>query len=126
MEIVKRRDDMKGFVVLLRRWVVERTLFWFGQNRRLADDFENLAETPATFVTLASIAQHCRAAGFEETSDEKPSENLKNNVQPGRVIPGDGGLDHPSPALRRDKGKAVKDELDDQRRDYHSAVQDNE
>jgi transposase len=51
-----RRDyDMKGFAVLPRRWVVERTFSWFGRNRRLARDFENLAETLATFVTLASI-----------------------------------------------------------------------
>ena len=55
MEIVRRSDDMKGFVVLPRRWVVERTFSWFGRNRRLAKDFENLAETLATFVTLASI-----------------------------------------------------------------------
>ena len=54
-EIVKRSVDMKGFVILPRRWVVERTLSWFGRNRRLAKDFENLAETLATFVTLASI-----------------------------------------------------------------------
>jgi transposase len=53
MEIVKRSDDMKGFVVLPRRWVVERTFSWFGRNRRLAK--ENLTETLATFVTLASI-----------------------------------------------------------------------
>jgi transposase len=45
MEIVKRSDEMKGFVVLLRRWVVERTFSWFGRNRHLAKDFENLAET---------------------------------------------------------------------------------
>ena len=44
MEIVRRSDDMKGFVVLPRRWVVERTFSWFGRNRRLAKDFENLAE----------------------------------------------------------------------------------
>ena len=55
MEIGKRSDDMKGFVVLPRRCVVERTFSWFGCNRRLAKDFENLAETLATFVTLASI-----------------------------------------------------------------------
>jgi transposase len=45
MEIVKRSDNRKGFVVLPRRWVVERTFSWFGRNRRLARDFENLAET---------------------------------------------------------------------------------
>ena len=55
MEIVKPSDHMKGFVVLPRRWVVERTFSWFGRNRRLAKDFENLAETLTAFVTLASI-----------------------------------------------------------------------
>jgi transposase len=35
---------MTGFVVLPRRWVVERTFSWFGRNRRLAKDYENLAE----------------------------------------------------------------------------------
>jgi transposase len=55
MEIVKRSDEMKGFVVLPRRWVVERTFFWFGRNRRLAKHFENLAETKGAFVALASI-----------------------------------------------------------------------
>jgi len=53
MEIVKRSDTIKRFVVLPRRWVVERTFSWFGRNRRLANDFENLAVTVATFVTLA-------------------------------------------------------------------------
>lgn len=55
MEIVKRSDDMKGFVVLPRRWVVERTFSWFGRNRRLNKDFENLADTLAAFVSVASI-----------------------------------------------------------------------
>ena len=55
MEIVKRSDDMRGFVVLPRRWVVERTFSWLGRNRRLSKVFENLAETLASFVTLASI-----------------------------------------------------------------------
>ncbi len=55
MAIVKRSDDTKGFVVLPRRWVVERTFSWFGRNRRLAKDFENLADTLDTFVTLAFI-----------------------------------------------------------------------
>ena len=45
LAIVKRNEDVKGFVVLPRRWVVERTFSWFGRNRRLAKDFENLAET---------------------------------------------------------------------------------
>jgi len=35
--------------------VVERTFSWFGRNRRLAKDYENLADTLATFVILAAI-----------------------------------------------------------------------
>ena len=46
---------MKGFVLLPRRWVVERTFSWFGRNRRLAKDWENLATTLQTFVVVASI-----------------------------------------------------------------------
>ena len=55
IEIVKRSDDMKGFVVLPRRWVVERTFSWLGRNRRLNKDYENLADTLLAFVTLAAI-----------------------------------------------------------------------
>jgi hypothetical protein len=55
LEIVKRSDDLKGFVVVPRRWVVERTFSWFGRNRRLAKDYKNLADTVAAFVTLAAI-----------------------------------------------------------------------
>ena len=42
VEIVKRSDQVKGFVVIPRRWVVERTLAWLNRCRRLAKDFENL------------------------------------------------------------------------------------
>lgn len=55
VQIVKRSDDMKGFVVLPRRWVVERTFSWFGRNRRLNKDYENLADTLAAFIALACI-----------------------------------------------------------------------
>jgi len=44
MEIVKRSDYMRGFVVRPRRWVVEGTFSLFGRNRRPAKDFENLPE----------------------------------------------------------------------------------
>ena len=55
LEIFKRSNDVKGLIVLSRRWAVERTFSWFGRNRRLTRDFENLAETLTIFVTLASI-----------------------------------------------------------------------
>ena len=55
IEIVKRSDQAKGFAVLPRRWVVERTLAWLGRCRRLSKDFENLTRTAVAFIRLASI-----------------------------------------------------------------------
>lgn len=55
MEIVRRSPGQTGFKVQPRRWVVERTFSWFGRNRRLAKDYENLADTIVAFVALASI-----------------------------------------------------------------------
>ena len=42
LEIVKRSDGQKGFVVLPRRWVIERTFGWLGRYRRLSKDYEYL------------------------------------------------------------------------------------
>jgi transposase len=50
LQIVKRSDDMKGFVVLPRRWVVERTLGWLMRSRRLVRDFETLPESSEAFI----------------------------------------------------------------------------
>jgi putative transposase len=55
VEIVKRSDAAKGFVLLPRRWVVERTFAWFGRNRRLAKDFEQTIESAAAWLLLASV-----------------------------------------------------------------------
>jgi transposase len=55
VEIVKRSDHAKGFTVLPRRWVVERTLAWLNRCRRLAKDFENLHRNALAFIKLASI-----------------------------------------------------------------------
>jgi len=54
-EIVKRSDTAKGFVVLPKRWIVERTFGWLGRCRRLAKDFENLTRSHLAFVQLAMI-----------------------------------------------------------------------
>jgi transposase len=55
IEIVKRSDQAKTFVVLPRRWVVERTFAWLGRCRRLAKDWENLNRKALAFLRLASI-----------------------------------------------------------------------
>lgn len=55
VEIVKRSDQARGFVVLPKRWVVERTFAWLNRCRRLAKDWENLNRQALTFLRLASI-----------------------------------------------------------------------
>lgn len=55
IEIVKRSDQAKGFVVLPRRWIVERTFAWLSRCRRLAKDWECLNAKGLAFVKLASI-----------------------------------------------------------------------
>ena len=53
--MVKRNEADKGFKVLPRRWVVERTIAWINRCRRLAKDYENLNRTALAFIRLASI-----------------------------------------------------------------------
>lgn len=53
-EIVTRSDQVKGFVVLPKRWIVERSIAWLNRCRRLAKDFENYTRHALAFVYLAS------------------------------------------------------------------------
>jgi len=55
LEIVKRSDHAKGFQVLPKRWIVERTIGWLNRCRRLAKDWENLNRKALAFLRLASI-----------------------------------------------------------------------
>ena len=55
VEIVKRTDKAKGFEVLPRRWVVERTFAWLGRCRRLAKDCERSIESAQAWVFIANI-----------------------------------------------------------------------
>jgi transposase len=55
VEIVKRSDVVKGFAVLPKRWVVERTIGWLNRCRRLAKDWECLNENALTFLRWASV-----------------------------------------------------------------------
>jgi len=55
LEIVKRNDEIKGFHVLPRRWVVERTFAWIGRYRRLSKDYESLAQTSETLIYAAMV-----------------------------------------------------------------------
>jgi putative transposase len=55
LEIVLKLGDQKGFQVLPKRWVVERTFAWITRNRRLARDYERLAQSSEAFIYVAMI-----------------------------------------------------------------------
>lgn len=55
LQIVKRTDNLRGFIVLPRRWVVERTFGWMVQYRRLSKDYEFHPETSAAMIQVAMI-----------------------------------------------------------------------
>jgi len=66
IEVVRRCDDQKGFKVLPRRWVVERTFAWLGRSRRLAKDWEKSIQSSTAWTLIAHIrilmrrfARHC-------------------------------------------------------------------
>ncbi len=55
LEVVLRSDDIKGFVVLPKRWVVERTFAWLCNHRRLSKDYERFARTSETLIQIAMM-----------------------------------------------------------------------
>jgi len=60
LQTVLRPVGVKGFVVLPRRWVVERTFGWLGRYRRLSKDYERLPETSETLIYIAMIHRMSR------------------------------------------------------------------
>lgn len=64
LEVVKHTEAKKGFVLLPRRWVVERTFGWLGRFRRLARDYERLTQTLAGWHWLAMLTLLLARAGF--------------------------------------------------------------
>ena len=59
VEIVKRSEIAKGFAVLPKRWIVERTIAWLNRCRRLAKDWECLNRKALAFLRLALSASCC-------------------------------------------------------------------
>jgi putative transposase len=55
LEIVKRTDDLSGFVVLPKRWIVERTFGWLGRYRRLSKDYEGRTDSSEAMILIAMI-----------------------------------------------------------------------
>src|ERR671923_158177 len=63
--VVKHHEAKRGFVLLPRRWVVERTFGWLGRFRRLARDYERLGETLVGWHWIAFIALMLARIGFQ-------------------------------------------------------------
>lgn len=57
LTIVKKADGQKGFVVLPKRWIVERTFAWLSQYRRLHRDYEFLPATSESMIKWAMVQQ---------------------------------------------------------------------
>jgi putative transposase len=55
LEVVLRSDNLKGFVVLPKRWIVERTFAWLNNHRRLSKDYERFTKTSETMVQIAMM-----------------------------------------------------------------------
>jgi transposase len=68
LEVVKHTEARRGFVLLPRRWVVERTFAWLGRFRRLARDYERLAETLAGWHWLAMLTLLLAQVGFSPSA----------------------------------------------------------
>ena len=75
LTIVQRPANQKGFVILARRWVVERTIAWLNRCRRLSKDFEHRVKNRAATVYLASIQRMLRH--LEPLPHHEPANNRK-------------------------------------------------
>ena len=60
LEIASRPPGAKGFVLLPRRWVVERTFAWLGRYRRLSKDYEHTPSSSEAVVKIAAIHHYLR------------------------------------------------------------------
>jgi len=55
LEIIEKPPEQRGFAVIPKRWVVERTFAWLGRNRQLSKEYDREASCSESFVYLASI-----------------------------------------------------------------------
>jgi len=60
LEIVKRPPRSKGFVVVAKRWIVERTFAWLSRCRRLSKDYERSSDVSETWIYVSMIQRRLR------------------------------------------------------------------
>lgn len=90
IEIIKRSDQAKGFVLLSKPWVVERTLAWLGRNRRLAKNFEAIIASSTSWLYIASlrlISKRYDDGGFSGGTLERPAlKRLLAAIEQGKIV----------------------------------------
>ena len=67
VEVKSPPEGSKGFVVVSKRWVVERTFAWMGRNRRLSKDYEKTISSSEATVKLANVALLLRRLAPKKT-----------------------------------------------------------
>ena len=67
LEIVKRSDDVTGFKVVPKRWIVERTFAWLYRYRRLSKDYEYLVSSSENMIYIAMIQLMLRRLAMNST-----------------------------------------------------------
>jgi putative transposase len=82
LQVIKRSDQEKGFKVLPKRWVVERTFAWLGRYRGLSKDYERLPETSESMIKLAMI--HIMVRRLEPTH-QYPLVSQNAGVEPSQA-----------------------------------------
>ncbi len=82
LQVIKRTDKDKGFKLLPKRWVVERTFAWLGRYRRLSKDYEKLTETSEAMIQMAMI--HMMVRRLEPTR-QYPLASQKAGVGPAQA-----------------------------------------
>jgi transposase len=70
LEVKRPPKDAQGFVVVPKRWVVERSFAWLGRNRRLSKDYEKTTASSAAMIKCSNIALLVRRLA--------PRENTQN------------------------------------------------
>jgi putative transposase len=81
LDIVEKPADQKGFVLLPRRWVVERSLAWLNRYRRLSKDYENRVEYSESWVYIASISRMLRKLSPNEDDEQPYKRKIKHANQ---------------------------------------------
>ncbi|WP_267461832.1 transposase [Streptomyces werraensis] len=71
LEIVKRADDVTGFVVLSRRWAAERTFAWLMNARRLAWGYETLPATSEAMILWSMVTRMSRRLARPQVADRR-------------------------------------------------------